>query len=103
MTVDRDRTAIRRALRSGLILAVLLAGFVALAGAPGAAIVMTAVAVLAFVVAGWLMLSVIADLLGGQRPGRRRILWTVGAMVVAMLAPFLVVGTLVQRAQGGGG
>lgn len=96
---DPDRRVIRRALRAGLlvlvVLGVLLVGGVAAAGGSGQAgaiAFFTAFTLALLTSAGWLVASVLADLAAGARPNRRRLLWTLALSAIAFVAPVLVVG-----------
>lgn len=99
MTEDRNRTTVRRALRAGavvgaviFVLGVLLTGR---GGVPLPAVIMTALAAAAFVTAAWLLLSYLLDLIAGEPPDRRRTIWTVASVLVAMFGPFLLLGAVV--------
>lgn len=104
MTDDRNRTTVRRALRAGAtagVFFVLVALVLAATGRmPVAAVVAGGIAVAAFVAAGWLLLSYLLDLIAGETPDRRRTVWTVATVIVAMLGPFLVLGAFVSGAGG---
>lgn len=98
MTADRT---ISRALRAGALTAAVLAVASTVAvlagggtGAGVAVFVMMALVLGILVCAGWLVLSVILDLLAGHMPDRRRLLWTAVAFVIAFVSPVLVLGAL---------
>ncbi|MPZ72924.1 MAG: hypothetical protein GEU74_06775 [Nitriliruptorales bacterium] len=104
MTADRDRTTVKRALVAGAV-AGAVAGTLALAGVmanavPGALVIAAVIAGSSFVAAGWLLLSAVLDILAGDPPDARRTAWTAGAALLAMLGPFLLLGTFTQA--GGG-
>ncbi len=104
MSRQRDRTTVRRALRAGAVAGggvgglLLVVAVASRAGIETVTAVMSGVAVGALVTAGWLLLAALLDVLAGDYPGRRRLLWTLGATVLALLGPFLVVGTLTPGA-----
>ena len=100
MTSDRNRTTVRRAIRSGVIvgagvflLALLLT---ASSDIPLRAVVATGIAAGLFIAAGWLLLSLLLDTIAGESPDRRRTLWTIGLTALAMLAPFLLLSTFIE-------
>lgn len=94
----------RRALLAGVALWVVggavLVAVVVRAGGDGAAGV---VAVMVALVAGsllasaWLLLAATLDLVAGEPPGRRRVLWTVGVLLFAFVSPLLVAGAQAVR------
>lgn len=94
----------RRALLAGVALWVggsaVLVAVVVRAGGDGAAGV---VAVMVALVAGsmlssaWLLLAATLDLVAGEPPGRRRVLWTVGVLLFAFASPLLVAGAQAVR------
>ena len=100
MTPDRNRTTVRRALRSGVIVAVgvvlLALLFTASSDIPLRAVVATGIAAGLFITAGWLLLSMLLDTIAGQPADRRRTIWTVALTVLAMLAPFLLLSTFIE-------
>ena len=99
-TDDRNRTTVRRALRGGGVVGVVVFGlalaFTASADIPLRAIVATGIAAGLFITAGWLLLSMLLDNIAGQPPDRRRTIWTVAMTVLAMLAPFLLLSTFIE-------
>lgn len=93
---DADARTVRRAVRAGLralvVVAALGVGGTALTGGTGAAALIwatSAVVVGALVTAGWLVLAMGLDLIAGVIPGRRRVLWTLGAFALAFVSPVL--------------
>lgn len=103
-TASRDRTTVRRALRAGVVVWVLtgvpLVAVVAGAegdGAAGLVAVMMGLVVGSVVASAWLMLAAALDLLAHERPGRRRVLWTVGVVVFTFASPLLVVAAQAAR------
>lgn len=99
MSADRDAEVVRRARRAGLATWAGAGGglavWSALAGGGGrTGLVAVTVGLLlgAVVCAGWLLLAGILDLLADQRPGRRRLLWTAGAVLLVLVSPMLVLG-----------
>ena len=98
MTAERDSTTLRRAVRAGTIVG-LVAGVavgvlaavsdLGLGAALGAALVVGL-----FAAAGWLLLAALLDIAAGERIGKRRALWTLGASIAAMMSPFLLLGVL---------
>ena len=107
MSRERDSTTVRRALKAGAVAAALVvAGLVALtiagSGPGGAVVVTAAIALGSLITAAWLLLAGLLDVLAGEPPGRRRLAWTLGAVVVAMLGPFLLIGAAAQTAAGSG-
>ena len=100
MTDDRNRTTVRRALRGGGVVGVvvflLALLFTASADIPLRAVVATGIAAGLFIAAGWLLLSTLLDTMAGEPPDRRRTWWTVGMTVLAMLAPFLLLSTFIE-------
>ena len=105
MTEDRNRITVRRGLRAGgavaLFIAVVGIALVAAGDVPLRVVLAIAFAAGAFVAAVWLLLAFLLDLVAGFSPDRRRILWTVGTVLVAMLGPFLLVGVFVDVSGGG--
>ena len=105
MSRERDRTTVRRALRAGGVVGAgvvvsLLAVTAAGRGPGGAVIATVAIAVASLVAAVWLLLAGFLDVIAGEPPGVRRLLWTLGAVLVAMLGPFLIVGAAAQSGPG---
>ena len=103
MSRERDRTTVRRALKAGAVAGVLVMVLLlslALSGnAPGGAVVvMSGIALGSLVAAAWLLLAGLLDVFAGEVPSRRRVAWTVAAVMLAMLGPFLVVGAIAQSA-----
>ena len=98
--LDRNRTTVRRAVRAGLIGAVVAAGLMLVLAVQskvsGGAVLAAAITGWGVLTAAWLLLAALLDVLAGEPPNLRRVLWTVGATLVAMLAPFLLLGTLLQ-------
>ena len=98
---DADRRVVRRALAAGgsvaaVVAAAMVAGVLAVggSGALGLAAVVGAITVGSLVTAAWLLVSVFFDLLANQRPGRHRVLWTIGMVLFAFIAPVLLLGAL---------
>jgi hypothetical protein len=95
---DRDTEVVRRGLRAGLLTAVVVGGVLVggalLAGGGGRT---GFVAVVAGFAAGavaltvWLLLAGVLDLLADHRPGRRRLVWTLGAVLATILSPLLLI------------
>jgi hypothetical protein len=90
----RDRRIVRRGLLAGGAVGVGLAALlgIGLAGAGAAAIasgLWLGLAVGGFVAAGWLLLALGLDLMAGDRPSGRRLAWTAGVSLVALILPFL--------------
>ena len=104
MSADRNRVTVRRAVRAGLIAgglgaAVMLA--LAVQGkVSGAAVPAAAIAGWGVVASAWLLLAALLDVLAGEPPNLRRVVWTVVATLIAMLAPFVLLGTLLQPVAG---
>ena len=103
MTADRNRTTVRRALIAGGVVG-LAAGLSALAGVvsgnvPGAVVISAVLAASSFVASTWLLFSAVLDVIAGDPPDGRRTAWTVATTLLAMLGPFLLLGTFTQ---GGG-
>lgn len=91
-----DRRTIRRALRAGVIVMVgtVLVTLVLNVAFGGDGVtagiwVTSSIVVGTLVTAGWLVLAMLLDLVAGEMPGRRRLIWTAGAFVVAFLSPIL--------------
>ena len=105
MTTDRNRTTVRRAVRAGLIGAALAAAamgvLAASAKVPGSAILAAAIAAWGLVTAAWLLLAALLDVLAGDPPNLRRVVWTAVATLVAMLGPFLLLGAIFQPVTAG--
>ena len=99
-SADRNRVTVRRALRAGAVAAFLAGGLMAVFAfrgqAAGGAVIATFIAAFGLVSAAWLLLAALLDVVAGQPPDLRRTLWTIAATLLAMLGPFLVLGTLVQ-------
>ena len=96
---DADRRVVRRAVVAGAstwlgVGGVLLAGVLLGRGRgrEGLVVVLLALVLGALVTAGWLLLSIILDLVAGATPGRRRVAWAAGAFAFAFVAPMLVLG-----------
>ena len=103
MSRERDRTTVRRACKAGgsaalLVVAVLLVLTLLGSGPGGAVILSAAIALGSLIVAAWLLLAGLLDVFAGEPPGRRRLVWTVGAVMVAMRGPFLLIGAAAQQA-----
>ena len=103
MSRERDRTTVRRACKAGGVTALLVVGMLLVltllgSGPGGAVVVSAAIAVGSLVAAAWLLLAGLLDVFAGEPPGRRRLVWTVGAVLVAMLGPFLLIGAAAQQA-----
>ena len=94
---DRDATVVRRAVRAGavvwagsaLVLVVVAVGAGGRAAALGVTLGFVAGAI---VTAAWLLVAGILDMLADHHLGRRRLVWTAGALLVALVGPILVVG-----------
>lgn len=106
---EQDRRVLRRALRAGVGTGVVLAALLGLAnllfGGGGAAAlvwVMASVVVGALVTAGWLVLVLLLDLIAGELPTRRRVVWTLIAFAVAFVSPVLPAAALLAAAEGAG-
>lgn len=91
-----DRRTLRRALRAGFVTTALLAGLTVAANAlfggdmTSAGIwVATAVVAGLLVSSGWMVLALLADLVAGVVPGRRRVLWTAVLFAAAFVSPVL--------------
>ena len=100
MTVDRNRTTVRRALKAGGIVGA-AAAVAALAGVvagavPGSLVIAAALAASSLVASTWLLLAAVLDVMAGELPDGRRTAWTAAATLLAMLGPFLLLGTLAQ-------
>ena len=102
---NRNRTTVRKALRAGALVALSIAvvgGALAAGGTmPLPAVFAFAFAAGTFVAAVWLLLSFLLDLIAGEPPDRRRVLWTVGTVLLAMLGPFLLIGAFIDSSGGG--
>lgn len=98
-TSDVDRRVVRRALLAGALVwtfvaGVLLAGVIG-SGGPGRhglVVVLLGLTLGTLVAAGWLLLSIILDLLAGTAPGRHRVRWAASLFAVAVVCPMLVLG-----------
>jgi hypothetical protein len=97
--VERDGRIVRRALLAGLIvwgvLSALLLSSIAvlgLGGREGATVVFLALCFGSATSSLWLLLALVLDTLAGERVGRRRLLWTAGAVLFTMITPVLVLG-----------
>lgn len=104
MATERDRTTVRRALRAGgvaggAVTVALVVAALATAPATAAAALFAGITVAALVGGGWLLLAAILDIVAGEAPGAGRWAWTVMALVVTFLGPFLVLGALTQAAR----
>ena len=93
---DVDRRIVRKALRAGALTTVVLSvltvvanGFFGGDGLTAWVWVLTSVVVGTLVSAGWLVLSVILDLIAGAVPGRVRMIWTGLMFSVAFVSPIL--------------
>lgn len=97
---DRNRTTVRRAVRAGGVGAAVAAGLMLILAlqdkVAGGAVLAAAITGWGVVAAAWLLLAALLDVLAGEPPNLRRVLWTVAATLVAMLAPFVLLGTLLQ-------
>ena len=105
MTADRNRTTVRRALRAGAVVGA-AAGVAALVAAlagqvPGGFVIAAALAVGSLAAAFWLLLAGLLDVFAGEPPDRRRVLWMIGVVLLAMLGPFLMLGVFAQAAGSG--
>lgn len=100
MPTDRDRVTVSRALRAGGVAAaataLLLLVAAIVAGVGYAAALTGGLAIGSVVAAGWLLLAALLDILAKDFPGPRRLAWTVGAAVVALVSPFLVLAALLS-------
>ena len=98
--VDRNRTTVRRAVRAGAIGGAVAAGFMLILAVQskvaGGAVLAAAIAGWGVIAAAWLLLAALLDVLAGEPPNLRRVVWTAVATLVAMLSPFLLLGTLLQ-------
>lgn len=101
MSVERDRVTVRKALRAGVVVAVavtaVLGTFAASVGGGVFASLLAGIGLGAFVMAGWLLLAAVLDILAGESPGTKRTVLTIGVTVVALLSPFLVLTALLSR------
>ena len=91
----------RRGLRAGgvagvLVIVLLLSLSLSGDGPGGAVVVSAGIALGSLVLAAWLLLAGLLDVLAGEVPSRRRVAWTVGAVLLAMLGPFLLIGAVAQ-------
>lgn len=91
---DRDRTTVRRALVAGLLVWILsgaaLGGGLASAGPRAAAAgLLLGLSAGAVVASAWLLVALGLDVYADHRPSRRRLTWTVGVTVFAVLSPAL--------------
>lgn len=95
---DADRRVLRRALRAGVaVLLVLGIGLsAAFARTVEAALVWWSAAVVAgsLTTAIWLLLVMGLDMVAGELPSRRRVTWTVVAFAVAFVSPVLPAAAL---------
>jgi hypothetical protein len=98
--VDRNRTTVRRAVRAGLVVGAVAAALMLVLAVQskvsGGAVLAAAITGWGVATAGWLLLAALLDVLAGEPPNLRRVLWTAAATLVAMLGPFLLLGTLLQ-------
>ncbi|WP_370324734.1 hypothetical protein [Euzebya sp.] len=104
--VDRDRRVLRRAVRAGALTAVALAVLTGAAniafggdGVSAAIWVSTSAVVGTLVTSGWMVLTLVLDLIAGEVPSRRRAVWTAALFAVAFLAP-IVPAAMLQVAAG---
>lgn len=104
---EKDRTVLRRALRAGTRTFAVVAGVTVVAnllfGGDGAAAlvwVMASFTVGALVVAGWLVLALLLDMIAGHTPSRRRSIWTAVAFGVAFISPILPAAALLAASGG---
>ncbi|GEM_PF-3492363 len=95
----RDASVVRRGLAAGglvwLLGAATLVGVALRAGGGGRAVLLGATlagALAVVVTAAWLLVAGLLDALADRLPGRRRLLWTAGATLLAFLTPMLVLG-----------
>jgi hypothetical protein len=95
----RDATTVRRALVAGaavwgLVALGLLVAAVVQGGGGRAWLtgVMIGLVLGSAASAGWLLLAAALDVLAGERPGRRRLVWTFGLAAFTFLSPALVLG-----------
>jgi hypothetical protein len=103
---DADRRVLRRAALAGTVAfvatAVVVLGLNAAFGGDGqGALVwfMAAIVVGLLVWSGWLVLVLLLDVIAGTVPGRRRLVWTAVAFVLAFVSPILPAAAL-QAAAG---
>ncbi|MGI9016677.1 MAG: hypothetical protein ACR2HR_06165 [Euzebya sp.] len=103
---DADRRTVRRALRTGGIVALVMTVATGLANAAFGGDGITAgiwftssLVVGALVASGWLILALLLDLIAGVLPGRRRMWWTVGLFAVAFVSPILPAAMVQVAAQ----
>lgn len=97
----RDAEVVRRGLRAGLLTWAVVGGLLLVAavlvggtGRLGLVAVMMGFVSGTLVTGGWLLLAGILDLAADRRLGRRRLAWTLGAVLAAFLSPVLIVGAL---------
>jgi hypothetical protein len=105
-----DERVVRRAVRAGLLALLVLTVVTqigsAVQGGDGiaAGIWLTSSIVMALLVtSGWLVLALVLDLIAGEVPGRRRMLWTAAVFGAAFISPVLVVAMLQVAAESGAG
>lgn len=91
-----DRRTLGRALRAGIGTTLVLCAIAAVgtvsSGGDGVVLavwVTSAIVVGALVSSGWLVLALILDLIAGEVPSRRRVIWTAAVFAVAFLSPIL--------------
>jgi hypothetical protein len=96
-TADRDRTMVRRALTAGGIMWALIGAPLMIAvivgGGTGQAGLATLFLGLTFgglVASAWLLVGTLLDLLAGEVPGRRRIVWIAVVLGFTFASPLLV-------------
>ncbi|MGI8575567.1 MAG: hypothetical protein ACR2MA_09565 [Egibacteraceae bacterium] len=95
---DRDEAVLRRALRVGALgggsVAGLLLATAAMAGSGRGGVVALTIGFLVatLLVAAWLLVSIVVDLVADAPPGRRRVAWAAGAFLVALISPVCVLG-----------
>lgn len=102
MAAPRDRTTVRRALKAGGVVAVLVGAPLVVAAVVGApalwlAAVFAGLTVGTLFAAAWLLLAGVLDVSAGVFPGRGRVAVTVVVTLLAMLTPFLLLAALTPR------
>jgi len=60
-------------------------------GTVGLAAVLLTLTLGGLVASGWLLLAGILDVTAGERPGRRRLVWTAAVVMATLLSPLLLV------------
>lgn len=95
---ERDRTTVRRALLAGALtstvigLPLLVSAVVGgQGGAVALATVLLGLTLGGLVASAWLLLAGILDVMAGERPGLRRMVWTAALVGVTLVSPLLLV------------